>query len=788
MLKISEIHDVAFDGVNQPYVPPKVLRIAPKLRLHREYERELDPVTFEVIRHNLWNINEEHGATIQRISGSPVAVYALDLNPSILTEDAEFVFFGPYMQYMSGVTDTQVKWVLENRSDNPGIRDGDMFLANDPWVGAAHQMDVMLICPVFWEGELFCWVTNCLHQYDIGGITPGSFCPSARSAFDEGLLIPPIKIIENEQIRRDIEELYLRSSRKPEMVALDFRAQMAGNIAARKRVLQLIERYGDRVVKGVMKRLLDNGEQAFLAKMRRLPDGTWRDRSYVECCRPGDRGVYPVAVTLHKRGDRLIFENEGTALQQGAMNATYSGWRGSIMVAVNQLLCWDQFFSVGGALRHVEFDPTPGTLNCASFPASVSTAPTQAMEISLYPAYNVLSKLLYSDPEMRKDVMCIGGTSQWPTTIFRGTDQWGERFGYLLIDPIGGAIGAFSGADGISTGGQSRTPICKLPNVEHTEQSFPLLFLYRKEVADSGGPGKYRGGLSAESCFIPHNTSAIVQDTLSSGNAIPTSTGMMGGYPGTTNSYRFVRNSDIGERLSTRNMIEDIGDLTGEQVTLQLRQEGFEQRPNDVYAVLWSAAGGFGDPTERDPQLVLDDWLNDAVTRASAEDIYGVLIDEATASVDDKGTAQARALKRRQRVERYRQPRRVLGGELLMRVTENMNVMQEDGEAYFACVKCNGELGPLSANYKSTCIQENASIKHAVPLSGDPARFIDAAPVFRQFFCPTCGALIENEVAMDSDPVLQDIELRPKLETPAEHMAASYTEVPRKRRAGGGAG
>ena len=108
-------------------------------------------------------------------------MFALDLNPSILTEDAEFVYFGPYMQYMSGVTDTQVKWVLEYRSDNPGIKAGDMFLANDPWVGAAHQMDVMLICPVFHEGGLFCWITNCLHQYDIGGITPGSFCPSART-------------------------------------------------------------------------------------------------------------------------------------------------------------------------------------------------------------------------------------------------------------------------------------------------------------------------------------------------------------------------------------------------------------------------------------------------------------------------------------------------------------------------------------------------------------------------------------------------------------------------------
>ena len=110
MPRISQITDIDFDGVNHPYVPPAVLRISPKLKLHREWDQEVDPITYEVVRHNLWQINEEHGATIQRLSGSPVAMYALDLNPSLLTEDAEFVYFGPYMQYMSGVTDTQVKW------------------------------------------------------------------------------------------------------------------------------------------------------------------------------------------------------------------------------------------------------------------------------------------------------------------------------------------------------------------------------------------------------------------------------------------------------------------------------------------------------------------------------------------------------------------------------------------------------------------------------------------------------------------------------------------------------
>jgi len=757
MTRISQMPNAAHDGRAMGYVPPRKLAISNKLKLQRKAANSIDPVTYEVVRHALWHVNEEHGATIQRLSGSPVAMYALDLNPSILTEDGEFVYFGPYMQYMSGVTDTQVKWVLEHRSDNPGIREGDMFLANDPWVGAAHQQDVMLICPVFWKGELFCWVTNCLHQYDIGGITPSSFCGAAESAYEEGICIPPVKIVERDEIRRDIEELYLRASRKPEAVALDFRAQLAGNITARERVLALARRYGPGVVKGVMRKILDNGEKAFLAKLARLPDGVWRERTYVECCRPGDRRTHRVMLTLRKTGNKLVFENEGTAPQDGAMNATYSGWRGSIMVALNQLLCWDQYFSIGGALRHVEFDPSPGTFNCANFPASVSTAPVQAMEISLYPAYNVLSKMIHSDPEMRRDIMCIGGTSQWPATIFRGIDQWGERYGYLLVDPIGGAIGAFATGDGISTGGQSRTPICKLPNVEHTEQTFPLLFLYRKEVVDSGGAGRHRGGLSAESCFLPHRTGTIVQDTLSSGNAIPTAPGMMAGYPGSVNVYKFRRATDVKEHFARSEIPGAIEEIAGEEVTLQLRQENFEQKPADVYAVIWSAAGGFGDPFERDPEQVRADVLDNlSVSAAAARQIYGVVLDGE--AVDAEATRRLRSERRAAVIAGISPPSKAKG-EVALQLTDNLHLRGRRGAYRTACAKCAADLGPARANYKDSCVRVDAEIGAANPNIGDWRRYIDDRPVFRQFHCPGCGALIENEIACEDDPPLQDIEL-----------------------------
>jgi len=164
-------------------------------------------------------------------------MYALDLNPSILTEDAEFVFFGPYMQYMSGVTDTQVKWILENRSDNPQIREGDMFLANDPWVGAAHQMDVMLICPVFWEGELVAFVANVAHMSEVGAKTPGGLSGDATEIYQEGLRIPPLKLYDRGTRNDTLHALIERNVRVPRQVLGDVRAQLAACAAGEKGLL-----------------------------------------------------------------------------------------------------------------------------------------------------------------------------------------------------------------------------------------------------------------------------------------------------------------------------------------------------------------------------------------------------------------------------------------------------------------------------------------------------------------------------------------------------------------------
>ena len=135
------------------------------------------------------------------------------------------MLFGPFLQYLSSALG--LKWTIKYRSASPGIHEGDIFLTNDPWVGATHQSDVALLAPVFWEGALFSWVANSLHQWDMGGTSPGGFNPIAEDVFWESAVIPPIKVVERGVLRRDLEESYTRHSRMPALVALDLRAEIA---------------------------------------------------------------------------------------------------------------------------------------------------------------------------------------------------------------------------------------------------------------------------------------------------------------------------------------------------------------------------------------------------------------------------------------------------------------------------------------------------------------------------------------------------------------------------------
>jgi N-methylhydantoinase B len=251
-----------WDGSTLPYRPAEDYRVDRYLPTHSEAAEKMDPITFEVIRHALWNVNEEHSLAIITVSPSPIAAIVHDLNCAILTEEAEYVYFAPYLQHLNAAADSAIKWTCEYRAPAMGIKDGDVFLNNDPWIGSNHQQDVCMFTPVMVDGKVFSWVTNSLHHFDLGGTTPGSFCPDATTVFVEPNPCPPIKIVDGGVVRPDVEHQFARRSRMPQMVALDLRSQLAGINVARSRVLGLVEDYGAATVKAAMRKIIDDGDRA----------------------------------------------------------------------------------------------------------------------------------------------------------------------------------------------------------------------------------------------------------------------------------------------------------------------------------------------------------------------------------------------------------------------------------------------------------------------------------------------------------------------------------------------
>jgi N-methylhydantoinase B len=644
-------HEISWDGVDYPYIPPKELSIHESLVLHTDFDDHVDPITHEVLRHALWNVNAEHGNTIMKISGSPICAYGHDFNPAILDEHGDFVFFGPFLQYLGAATGSAVKWTLEKRSENPGIHEGDVFLTNDPWVGSTHQSDVAIYAPVFWEEKLFCWVANSLHQWDMGGTAPGGFNPMAVDVFWESPCIPPVKIVEKGVIRRDIEEYYLRSSRVPKLVALDLRAGITGCSVARERIVGLLERYGAGTVKATVRKLQDDSESAFVKRLESIPDGTWTEEGWMEVSMPGDRGLYRNRVTLTKKGDRLIFSNEGSAPQQGTMNGVLAAWKGAVVAMLTSQMLFDQMFVIEGAMRHCDFDVEPGTISCATRPASVSGAPALILIQSIGLGGLVISKMLAesTDEELRSEVMSAMGVMAFPIVAIQGVDQRGAGYSSFLLDPVGSALSALSWRDGQDTGGWPWDLQSTMPNVEDNELFYPFLYLWRKELADSGGAGKFRGGNSAELAIVPHKTPSINLFTITSQMAVP-APGLFGGYPSSTNKYALHKGAKVQDQIAASGRMPTHPDEVGGEVDW-VPAKSFDRvpTPDDVFVCAWAAASGYGDPIDREPQHVADDVGAGRVTAAWGAKAYGVVL-ASDGSVDESATTARRDEIRRARL------------------------------------------------------------------------------------------------------------------------------------------
>ena len=743
-----------WDGRARSYIPGATLAVPETLRLHDATSGDVDPVTHEVIRYALLAANFEHSALLQRLCVSPITMLTRDFQTSVLTELGDLVFLGPNLQYFSNSHSLAIKYVLEHRAASVGVAAGDMYLCNDPYVGAPHQPDTALLAPVFVGEELFCWVANSLHYSDVGGSTPGSFCLDAVDAFQEPLSWPPVKLLADGRLREDVFELFARQSRLPGAVEMDMRAAIAGNEATRAKVLGLVERYGADAVKTVMRTTLDGAEALFVERLGSIPDGTWSHRGYAESAVPGDDAIYAYQVNLTKQGDRLIVDNRGTDPQTGSINVTFAAFSGAVLAAITQSMTSDLAGAYGGVYRRVEFRPEPGLLSCADHPAAVSPSGATTTEVLLHLAVLVVAKMLACGDEAARALILGPSIPHWYCTIMGGVDRDGAPWIFPNTNGMMGALGGMPERDGVDAGGHFWIPEGLANNSEDVEAQFPLVILYRTLLdAGADGAGRHRGGLGFVEGTIPWR-SGPMQVALALGDSFAKGTAPFGSNPGSVAPFRAKHGTDVLDRLRAGDVPGRIGELAGEQRAVEAKVAPFDVESSDVWEFVYPSAGGYGDPLRRDPEAVRADDDLRLLDEAAAERAYGVVLREG--GVVAAATERARIAARRERLG-GRAPRdEVPPPAGARRVGELLHIV--DGRWW-----CNGaDLGPASAGYKGQAEVREVPAREIAPEFSVPGYAHEMADrmVFREYLCPVTGFRIDTELAQVGEAPLHDIVLR----------------------------
>jgi N-methylhydantoinase B len=400
---------------------------------------EVDPITYEIIKHRIWYAGLSLGETVKKVSGTIVTAEANDLSSYITLPDGAPVFLGPYVVFHSGTAHLVISSVIELNKDDPGINDGDMFFSNDPWLGPVHQPDCALVAPIFLDGELFCWTGIMAHELDVGGVDPGSLCPNARDVYAEGNIFPAIKIVDKGVFRTDIDRMIQRCSRIPHIVALDVRAMIAGNNASRRDLEKLVDQYGKDVVKSVMIMMINKTSEKFKQRLSEMPRGKFRSRDWNEIGGAAPElqdEVYETECTMTNTGEKLIFDFSGTSVQcTGFANCGVGGLHGGVISSFAEPLAFDIPWNAG-ILKNIELITQEGTINNPTHPAAVSDGITEGAVTTATASGGTVTKMLSGHKELRDKTLGNSGSSFLGSTL-GGMDENGEFWGTLLLDVIG---------------------------------------------------------------------------------------------------------------------------------------------------------------------------------------------------------------------------------------------------------------------------------------------------------------------------------------------------------------
>ena len=570
---------------------------------------KLDPITLTVIKSGLQQVCNEMDLAFVRSAFSPVISEALDRSDGIYHKDnGELIAQGELgLPVFVGTMQFGTRCVIERAKD---LKEGDVYIVNDPYLGGTHLMDVRFVKPFFYEGELFAWLANTGHWPDTGGSVPGGFSANATEVEQEGLRLPPVKLYKAGVMDEEILSIVLSNIRIADQRIGDIKAQAAALSSGQKRFTELIDRYGKQTVNSSIQELRSRAAQQMRAKIKEIPDGLYQGQAFVDSDGVIDEPLC-IDMKVRKQDTELYFDMSGSSPPcLGPMNSVIATTKSSVYLAIKHI--FPDVPINAGTFDPLHIKEPEGTFLYAKYPRPVSGCAAEVSQRIAEAVFGALvqaiPKQLFAAPAGTSGNLCVGGY-----------DPIRER-NYVMYVISGGGYGGNAATDGLSNG-CSTIGISKTTPVEVMEQFYPVLFEEYSLHEGSGGAGKSRGGFGVNYKIKLRRGNAKVSMVMDHGRFGPQ--GVLGGKDGGVNKVQIEHNGHtyIPPHLS--------------------KDQNIHVQAGDTICVSTPGGGGYESALQRIPELVRKDVQRGYYTIRQAQDLFGVVL-TSDGVVDDNATKKLR--------------------------------------------------------------------------------------------------------------------------------------------------
>jgi N-methylhydantoinase B len=577
---------------------------------------KVDPITLEVIRNRLIAASRDIRRTIERAAYSPILYEVVDFSCGILDSEANLIAETPGLPIFLANLGNAVESTYSTIG-RENLNKGDVIICNDPYNGGGtHCPDLTVLCPSFYDGRIYGWAAFRGHTVDMGGIYPGGWYSNTTEVFQEGFRLPPVKLMVKGKPNEDVLRLIRTNTRVPDPVLGDIRAMIAAVRKASGRFYEIIDTYGVETTRAAIRELLDQGERMARAAVQRIPNGRYEAEALLDGDgnddAPLDEKVW-VRMTIEVEDEELTMDFTGTDPQcRGPMNVPEPSTVSSARYGF-KIITTPDLPSNEGFFRPLKVIIPEGSLLKPKFPAACAMWPV--------PTTTIPDLILKALAPAIPDRIRAGHFGDSMANFIYGTDPRTKRY-YVCAEGDAGGYGGKPYEDGehaffsMDLGDTYNVP------VEVAEVRYPWRVERFELRQDSGGPGKFRGGLGVIRNYriVGHDTGLTV--TTDRVKYTPP-WGLFGGKPGKPNItvvYRKNGTQEKWRKISNLPLYQD------EAVSFQT-----------------GGGGGYGSPLERDPELVLKDVIDGYVSEKSAKKDYGVVIDKGKMSVDWDATKKLRS-------------------------------------------------------------------------------------------------------------------------------------------------